>query len=158
MTQTDPTTHFVNAILEYLDETFEHHHGFYLDRGTSLFETLATVSAEEASRPVSPCCASIAAQVNHITSYLGVLGTAVRGKEVGKVDWNEAWSIGPVDDPQWNALIADLRTAAAETARLIRGITEWGEDQAYGSIAMLVHTAHHLGEIRQALCTIQPNR
>ncbi len=35
------------------DETFEQVQGMYLDKGTSLFETLATVTAEEASRPVS---------------------------------------------------------------------------------------------------------
>ena len=43
--------HLSSAILEYLEETFETHHGFYLDRGTSMFETLATISA----------------QVNHVT-------------------------------------------------------------------------------------------
>ena len=30
-----------NELLETLDETFERHHGIYIDKGTSLFETLA---------------------------------------------------------------------------------------------------------------------
>jgi hypothetical protein len=44
---------FANNLFAMMEETFESkHHGIYLDRGTSLFETLETVSAEEASVPV----------------------------------------------------------------------------------------------------------
>lgn len=63
MTRKTGLSNFVNAIRDILDETLDSHHGLYLDKVTSLFETLATVSAEEASRPVSASCASIAAQV-----------------------------------------------------------------------------------------------
>ena len=35
--------HFNRALLLLLDETFESVHGLYLDKGTSLFETLAGV-------------------------------------------------------------------------------------------------------------------
>lgn len=54
-----------NALLMLLDEIMEQVNGYVLDRGTSMFETLATISAEEASRPVSKQSASLAAQVNH---------------------------------------------------------------------------------------------
>ena len=37
------TEHFTGALYALLDETFDNVHGFYLDRGTSLFETLATI-------------------------------------------------------------------------------------------------------------------
>ena len=66
--------HFTKALYTLLDETFDNVHGAYLDKGTSLFETLADISAAEASIP----------------------------------------------------------------------------------IAVIAHTAYHLGEIRQALCTIRP--
>lgn len=46
------TEHFTQALYNLLDEVFDHVHGYFLDKGTSLFETLATVSAEEASVPV----------------------------------------------------------------------------------------------------------
>ncbi len=42
---------FKKALLDCLEETFERVSGIYLDSGTSLFETLEGVSAEEASRP-----------------------------------------------------------------------------------------------------------
>ena len=55
--------HFTNALYTLLDETFDDVHGYFLDKGTSMFETLATISAEEASIPVGGKCATIAAQV-----------------------------------------------------------------------------------------------
>ena len=42
------TEHFTGALIPLLDETFDNVHGIFLDKGTSLFETLATISSEEA--------------------------------------------------------------------------------------------------------------
>lgn len=64
--------YLTEAILVSLEETFENVRGIYLDKGTSLFETLATISADEASIPVSSTCASLAAQVAHVTYYMEV--------------------------------------------------------------------------------------
>ncbi|MEI2736167.1 MAG: hypothetical protein V9G24_16185 [Rhodoblastus sp.] len=61
-------------------------HGFYRDRGTSLFETLATISAEEASIAVGGKCATVAAQVKHIAFYLDVLEEAVRTQQFERQD------------------------------------------------------------------------
>lgn len=43
--------HFTQALLELLDEAFDNVQGYFLDKGTSMFETLATVTAAEASIP-----------------------------------------------------------------------------------------------------------
>lgn len=115
MTSTSGLQYFGGAIIDILAETLDTHHGLYLDRGTSLFETLATVSAADASRPVSASCASITAQVNHVTYYLDVLNGDLSGKEVASVNWNAAWTIGPVDSEEWAALIGQIRTAADAT-------------------------------------------
>jgi hypothetical protein len=61
--------HFTRALLDLLDETFDHVKGHYLDGGTSLFETLATITAAEASIPVGGKCATLAAQVKHVAFY-----------------------------------------------------------------------------------------
>ena len=53
--------HFTKAVLELLDETFDNVHGYYLDKDTSLFQTLASISADEASTPVGGKCATLAA-------------------------------------------------------------------------------------------------
>lgn len=72
---------FNQALFSLLDETFDSVHGIYLDKGTSLFETLATISAAEASIPVGGKCATLAAQVKHITFYLDVLEHNVRTQQ-----------------------------------------------------------------------------
>jgi len=71
---------WATELFAVLDETFERVDGIYLDKGTSLFETLATVTVDEASQPISLQCASIAAQVNHVRYYLEVLSGYMRGQ------------------------------------------------------------------------------
>ncbi|MFZ5879496.1 MAG: hypothetical protein ACOY0R_09005, partial [Chloroflexota bacterium] len=73
MTELIPPETFRSVLLDLLDETFENHHGIYLDRDTGLFRTLETVSAQEASIPVGGKCATLAAQVAHVIFYLEVL-------------------------------------------------------------------------------------
>jgi hypothetical protein len=65
--------HFSSALYTLLDEAFDNVHGLFLDPGTSMFETLATISAAEASSPVGGKCATLAAQVKHVAFYLDVL-------------------------------------------------------------------------------------
>jgi hypothetical protein len=139
-----------------LDETFEQVHGIYLDGGTSLFETLETVSAEEASRPVSAKCASIAGQVEHVRFYLDVLEKHMRGEDPGKVDWQGSWYLKSVTDEEWEALKGRLRDRYGSVLTLIKSFESWdGENDIGGALAIVVHTAYHLGEIRQAMCTVK---
>ena len=143
-------------INDLLDETFESVKGQYLDPETSLFETLATVTAEEASRPVSDTCASIAAQVEHVRYYLEVLQRYMRGEEPDDVDWSMAWQIREVTADEWAASIDRLRDEYRNVRTLIDTYDDWlGEDQFSGALSILVHSAYHLGEIRQALCTVR---
>src|SRR5262245_14788534 len=95
---------FKQDLFDILDETFVKHHGIFLYKGASLFETLHTISAEEASRPVSDHCASIAAQVEHTRFYLDVLENDLLKKEAGKVDWGEIWrTVREVTPEEWEA-------------------------------------------------------
>ena len=85
MTTYIQTDHFTNPLHTLLDETFDNVHGAYLDKGTSLFETLATISAAEASAPVGGRCATLAAQVKHMAFYLDVLeGSFERSSSNGR--------------------------------------------------------------------------
>ena len=139
-----------------LDETFRNVHGHYLDKHTSLFETLATISAEEASQPVGGRCATLAAQVNHVRVYIEVMERYMRGEEVGKTDWAASWRVSGVDAEEWESLKQRLDAAYQRLLATMEGFTTWdGEDEISGPLAILVHTAYHLGEIRQALCTIK---
>ena len=64
-----PVERFKTALFKCLDETFSNVQGVYLDKGTTLYETLEGVSAEEASRAISSNSATIAAQVELHTAY-----------------------------------------------------------------------------------------
>jgi len=148
--------HLVAVISNLFEETFEHVHGIYLDRGTSLFETLETISAEEASRPVSAKCASIAGQVEQVRFYIEVLEKYLREEDPGKVDWPGSWYLKSVTDEEWAALKGMLRDRYGSAMTLIKSFESWdGENRIDDTLAIVIHTAYHLGEIRQATCTVK---
>jgi hypothetical protein len=158
MTTRIQTDHFTNSLYTLLDETFDNVHGYFLDGGTSLFETLATISAEEASIPVGDKCATLAAQVKHVAFYLDVLEQSVRTQQFERQDWGKIWRETSAVTPQeWEALKSSLRRSYDRVKTLIGETAEWSsEEQIGGAMAALVHTAYHLGEIRQALCCLKP--
>ena len=151
------TDHFTKALLAMLDETFDSVKGYYLDRGTSLFETLAGISAAEASIPVGNQCATLAAQVKHITFYLDVLEESIRERRFSRVDWGEIWrTVSSVTPDEWETIKTELRTSYEHILTLIQQTTDWpSETEIGGAMAVVAHTAYHLGEIRQALCTLK---
>ncbi len=147
---------FTDNLFTLFDETFETHHGAYLDKGDSLFVTLQTISAERASIPVGGKCASLAAQVAHVTFYLEVLERALLKQPAGKNDWGLIWrSIEQVSAAEWDVIISNLKNTHARVVAEMRAVSDWDNDDVIGAaMAMLVHSAYHLGEIRQALCVI----
>jgi hypothetical protein len=151
------TDHFTKALYGLLDETFDNVRGYFLDPGTSMFETLATISAEEASVPVGGRCATLAAQVKHMTFYLDVLEKAILTQQFERQDWDKIWRETSAVTPQeWDALKSSLRESYNRIKALVDETSEWSnERQIGGAIGVIVHTAYHLGEIRQALCTVK---
>jgi hypothetical protein len=157
MTATLSQELFVAELNSFLDETFENVMGIYLDKGTSLFETLAQISAEEASRPVSDKCASIAAQVKHINFYLEVSERYIFTTDDFQSDWGEVWrTTREVTPQQWDELRAQLKTTYSRLREKLKTIPTWDNDRSFGGAwAIIIHTAYHLGEIRQATCTVK---
>jgi len=147
---------FKTALFEILDETFAEVHGIYLDRGTSLFETLDTITAEQASRPISERCASLAAQVKHVAFFLDVLESYIRSRQAVQVDWGEIWrTTREVSAAEWQAYQDSLRQSYQQVLDTLGALDSWDdEDSLSGALAIVVHSAYHLGEIRQALCVL----
>ncbi len=152
--QANPLTLALSSLLE---ETFENVHGYFLDRGTSFFEALATISSEEASIPVGGRCATLAAQVRHVAFYLDVLEEALRMPRFERHDWDKIWrETGSVTTDEWEASKIALRASYDRIKDLIASMVDWSSEQRIGgAIAVVAHTAYHLGEIRQALCMIK---
>jgi hypothetical protein len=147
---------FKNNVLAFLKETFEVVQGIFLDKGTSLFETLETVSAQEASIPVGGKCASLAAQVAHVIFYIESWERyALQGDESPR-DWGYIWrTVEKVTPEEWEDYKRKLKDTYLRMDKLFRENTTWNEDTIGGAMSIVVHTAYHLGEIRQALCTLK---
>lgn len=157
MNNSDQSELITKALMTLFDETFDNVHGYYLDKGTSLFETLATISAEEASIPVGGKCATLAAQVKHVAFYLEVTEKSVRNPDFPKANWGEIWrNVNNVTPKEWKMIQDELRLNYHKIKELIMADPAWKSDvEISGAIAVILHTAYHLGEIRQALCSIR---
>lgn len=150
-------TDFAQPLLTLMRETFENSGtGFYLDENNSLMETLAGISAEQASIPVGGKCASLAAQVAHITYFIEVFENRVAGNDI-PADWGHIWrSVREVSPEEWQTLQDNLRAAGDRMIRLFDANPTWNADTMGGALSVLIHSAYHLGEIRQATCMLKP--
>lgn len=147
---------FLNNLFALLDETFDNTHGIFLDKDTSLFRTLETVTAQEASIPVGSKCASLAAQVAHVTFYLEVLERYVVYNDSTPADWGLIWrTVEKVTPEEWDDYKNKLKDTYHRIEKMFRDNSVWNEDSIGGAMAIIVHSAYHLGEIRQALCTLK---
>lgn len=156
MTQQIPVERLTFTLFGLLTETFESVHGIYLDRGTSLFETLDGITAEQASRATSDRCATLAAQVNHVRFYIDVLEEYVLETRTEQADWASSWQVGAVTAEEWEGLKARLRDSYTRVRATLERLDSWDNNHRVGgAVAIVVHTAHHLGEIRQMLCVLR---
>ena len=157
MEKTIQPINFLNNLFSLCDETFDNHHGIYLDNNTSLLTTLKSISAEEASIPVGGKCASLAAQVTHVIFYLELLEKYFLKQEVGKVDWGEIWrTVEKINPEDWETLKNKLKQSYQSVNKLFHDTENWDDEDVIGAaLAIVVHTAYPLGEIRQALCTLK---
>ncbi len=82
---------FSKNLIQIMGETFENPMGIYLDKNTSLFQTLETISAQEASIRVGGKCASLAAQVAHVTFFIESFERFAIDQDTSPRDWDEVW-------------------------------------------------------------------
>lgn len=157
MTATISQDTFLEQVNALLDETFEQVQGIFLDKGTSLFETLEQISSAEASTPVSPRCASLAAQTRHVEFYLQVLEHYIFAEDAGQVDWGEIWrTTREVTPAEWDEIRSTLKTTYTHLRSRLNELPSWDNERPLGGVlAIITHTAYHLGEIRQATCILK---
>ena len=143
---------FTNGLFQFLRETFEgpppQIGSAYLDKGAGLFQTLDQATAEVASASVSPGGTTIAAHCEHLRFYVMALYDLMRGAK-DKVDWEQSWLVRTVTSAEWDALKERLRRAYATVTEHLQSVEAWGEAEVGDGMAILVHTAYHLGAIRQ---------
>jgi hypothetical protein len=157
MTDEIPIKRLRKPLLRCIEETFSNVHGIYLDKGTTLFETLDSISVDEASQKIGPNSATIAAQVEHVRFYLDVLNDYMRTNETVDINWREIWeTVKSVTPEQWEETKDRLRKSHAEVMATINAFDKWdGKYDIAGALSILTHTAYHLGGIRVSLGVIR---
>jgi len=131
-------------------ETFESGAGHYLERETSILETIKKVTHEEASKPTSGGDETIAGHISHTIFYIRVLKDYISGRVTGNIDWEESWVIKKVTQQEWDSLKEELKKEYKELQQYIQSIKEWSNEDLFGGLlAVLAHCAYHLGAIRQ---------
>ncbi|HEY6245124.1 MAG TPA: DinB family protein [Pyrinomonadaceae bacterium] len=152
-----PAARLKKPLLRCLEETFSEVHGIYLDKGTTLFETLDSITADEASQRISPNTATIAAQVEHVRFYLDVLDRYIKTLEDSQNNWREIWdTVSEVTPAEWEETKTRLRDSHAKVMATINSFELW--DRKYdiaGALSVLTHTAYHLGGIRVTLGVVR---
>ena len=151
MLQQVETNQLTKVFQEFLEEEFEKVSGIFLDARTSLLETLENISAEEASKRITETGTSIASQVDHLRFYLKVSNDYMDGKKY-KVDWQGSWKRKTVTEEEWDQLRKQVREDYDNLIARLNSYGDWSdEDRLGGQLGIIVHTAYHLGAIRQIL-------
>lgn len=145
-------------LLQLLKETFEGPEptgpSAFLNKGTGLFQTINDVSPEAASAPAVAEGSTVAAHTEHIRFYVAVHHKLMLGARE-KIDWDESWRIRIVNSAEWDHLRQELRGAYATVVEHLRTLDSWGLDEASLTMAIIAHTAYHLGAIRQLILAVQ---
>jgi hypothetical protein len=142
---------FPKNLLLLLKETFEGPGGsVYLDKDAGLFQTLDDLTAEAASHVPYAGGQTIAAHCAHLAYYVRVNHNYAMGREQ-HVDWASSWRPQQVGDREWEELKGTVRREYAALIETLGSLHTWGEQQAGDSLAIVAHTAYHLGAIRHAL-------
>ena len=150
---TVPTAALLRPFLFVLDEFAGHPPkatpgSACLDRDTGWLQTLEAVDAERASRPVAPGGTSIAAQAAHAAYYVELIEAGMRGAEPAS-DWPGSFQPAVVDEAAWRALRDRLKASLERFRALVTSEQAWDDRRLGDAIAVLAHTAYHLGAVRQ---------
>jgi RNA polymerase sigma factor (sigma-70 family) len=109
---------------------------------------LHLVDASAASREPFPGAPSIAAHCAHLDYYVRANHNSIVGREQ-TLDWPSSWRARRVGDREWAALKASLRRGYEDLKTSLSSLPGWRDDAVCDSMAILAHTAYHLGAIRQ---------
>ena len=80
----------------------------------------------------------------------------VKREYVQGSDWAHIWNtVSTVDALQWQAIVNNLRASYDQVVADLNTHASWTDALELSCmLGMIVHSAYHLGEIRQALCFI----
>jgi hypothetical protein len=114
------------------------------------------MTANEASTSIYTGAPTIASHCEHLRFYIMALHEFMLGA-TDKIDWKKSWFAQEVTPAEWNILRENLRRVYTTIAEYLQSLEKWGDDEVGDSMAILVHTAYHLGAIRQLMKALSQN-
>jgi len=146
------TVDFTTNLFTLLKETFEGSQpgvgSCYLDREVGVLNTIDKISAADASRSIGS--ATFASHLEHARHYLVELVGFINGN-TEKVDWEQSWLVKTVDENAWNALRENVRRDYELVVQTFNRIEIWDDEKVGDAMSVVVHTAYHLGAMRQIM-------
>jgi len=152
---------FQRALSNMLTEIFDGPPGqeaYLLNPGDpGLLRQLDSIDASAASKRPMPGKTTIAAHVDHVHFGLSILNRWAAGEANpwAGADGNASWQRTTVTEEQWRALRQSLRHEADQWRRGVATRTSWDDMAAAAALSTAVHTAYHVGAIRQILAGLQ---
>ncbi|MEO6588451.1 MAG: hypothetical protein ABIP06_03895 [Pyrinomonadaceae bacterium] len=141
---------FLKDVLFVLRETFEGSPegagSAFLDHGIGILTTLEKLSAEQVSKFSGET--TIAAHTEHAKFYLDRICEFLKGG-TEKVNWEQSWLIETVNDEEWKNLREAVTKSYKNVLRTFAEIETWNQDNIGDAVAIIAHSAYHLGAIRQ---------
>ena len=71
------------------------------------------------------------------------------------LDWPASWQVQRVGAAEWEALRSQLRLEYDELRASLNTLPAWSDAAVADSLAIVAHTAYHLGAIRQIRRSLQ---
>src|SRR5215212_2583680 len=162
MTTTDSI--FQRALSNMLAEIFDGPPGqeaFLLNPGDpGLLRQLDATDARTASTPAVPGRTTVAGHIDHVHVGLAILNRWAAGEANpwAGADPNASWRRTTVTEGEWRALRDALRHEAEQWRTVVAARTSWDDMSAAAALSTAVHTAYHVGAIRQILAGLRTER
>lgn len=121
------------------------------EAGSGVLGCIDRLDAAQASCVPAGCAHSLAGHVGHLVFAFDLFTRAARGEDAySTAKWSESWRVQRVDDAQWNDLRTRLRMLITQAIDLVNATEKLeSQDLVTGGVALVAHTAYHLGAIKQ---------
>ena len=126
----------------------------YSDEGASFFATLASLTAEEASKSLVSGGTTIAGHADHVRFFTEKVFRRICG-HLEPIDWSGAWLVREVSADEWTALQQRGRSVYEELKTYLETHADLEPINERRAMAIVVHAAYHVGAIRQMMQSVQ---
>lgn len=120
--------------------------GMFLNEDSGVFSTLEGIDSDTASEEVRG--STVAAHAGHLLLYLEVLLGYLKG-EIRMTDWEVGWKKKTVDEEEWDKIRSGIRDTFESIEENAKESVIWDADRTTMTMSLAVHSAYHLGAIRQ---------